>query len=73
MRQKPTQTIAEIRRARERCPAFNPILRTRSAARFVEMTPRQLRDRHRTLATKTGRRLSWRWSCIEQIWVGDHG
>jgi hypothetical protein len=70
----PTQTLAEIRLARQRCPSFDPRLPTSSAARFAKITPRQLRDRHRSLATKSAhRRLQWRWSCIEQILAGNHG
>jgi hypothetical protein len=34
MRQKPTQIIAEIRRVRERCPIFNPLICTAATARI---------------------------------------
>jgi hypothetical protein len=63
----PTQTLVEIRRARERCPTYNPRLPTRSAARFAKLTPGQLRHRHRALAIKIDRCLSWFWSDIERL------
>jgi hypothetical protein len=50
MRQKPTQIIAEIRRVRERCPIFNPLICTAATASILGITPRQLRYRHRDLA-----------------------
>jgi len=71
MRQKPTQTIAEIRRAQARVPGYDPRLHTTVAARFAGMTPSQLRYRHRALATKSAHgRLRWRWSDVEAILAG---
>jgi hypothetical protein len=62
--------VAEIRRARERVPTYDPRIRTAVAARLIGITPRRLRYQHRTLAMKISHRLSWLWSDIEQILAG---
>jgi hypothetical protein len=72
MRQKPTQIIAELRRVRERCPIFNPLICTAATASILGITPRQLRYRHRDLADKSVHdRLRWRWSDVEAILAGE--
>ena len=73
MRQpKGTQIVFEIRRAQELCGIYNPLMCTAAAASILEITPRQLRYRHRDLADKSIHgRLRWWWSDVEHLLAGE--
>lgn len=66
----PMQVIAEIRRAQQRCPIYNPLMCTAAAASILGMTQAQLRYRHRDLADKSAHgRLRWWWSDVEHLFT----